>query len=147
LKAERNYTTRSNRLAVSSLAGINLEGKRVLDELQTKANRWVIVRLQMTTLDDDVAYWTAVKASLPAGYIEVVGYCDTSECVKSLSEPGRRPAFEVLVYGEVISSQAVASADAAGAYVLLEKDFRFIRRAGWRVPGRPPSVTSSEVVQ
>jgi hypothetical protein len=145
---ERAYLARDRRLSLSSLAGIDPSGQRVLDVLPKDVRRWVVVGLRTATLHDDVRYWSAVAAALPPdARIRLVGYCDSSDCRQALSQDGEKPSFQVLVYAEAVPSQAVASADAAGQYVLLDKDLRRLRRTTWRSPRPQPSETAVEIAK
>ena len=148
VETERAYLSRDRRLSLSSLAGIDRDGKRVLDQLPKNVRRWVVVGLRTATLNDDVAYWTAVAAALPSdGQIRLVGYCDNSDCRQVLNQTADKPPFPVLVYGEAVPSQAVANADAAGQYVLLDKDLTRLRRTSWRSSRPQPSETAAEVAK
>lgn len=148
VETERAYLLRDSRLSLSSLAGIDPNGQRVLDVLPKDVRRWVVVGLRTATLRDDVEYWTAVATALPSdGQIRLVGYCDSSDCRQVLSQEADKPPFQVLVYGEAVPSQAVANADAAGQYVLLDMDLKRLRRTSWRSPRPQPSETVAEVAR
>lgn len=148
VEIERAYLVRDRRLSLSSLGGIDPNGQRVLDVLQKDVRRWVVFGLRTATLPDDVSYWTAVVTALPSNaQIRVVGYCDSSACRQVLNQQPDKPRFQVLVYGEAVPSQAVATADAAGEYVLLDKDLKRLRRVSWRSPRPQPSQTAAEVAR
>jgi hypothetical protein len=145
---ERAYLSRDRRVSLSSLAGIDSNGQRVLEELPKEVQRWVVVGLRTATLRADLQYWTAVTSALPSDrQIRVVGYCDSSECGQVLRRTAERPPFQVLAYGETIPSQAVANADTAGEYVVLDKQLVRLRRTSWRSPRPQPSETAAEVAR
>lgn len=148
VQAQRGYLSTDPRLALSSIVGIDLAGRRVLDIAPDSVDRWIVFRLRSASLHEDIEYWTAVAAAIPKGHrLGLLGYCERSDCRDSLALRTDGLPFRVVVYGEVIASQAVANADAEGEYIVLNQERRRLRRGAWRSPDSGPSATAEEITR
>jgi hypothetical protein len=136
LVAARGEVKRNPSLGFPSLGGIELNGKVFGPVSDAAVNRTLVCRLRTSSLTQDLAGLADVARVLHRDTkIDLVAYCDGPDCSQALrTRPSALP-FPVVTHGEVVASQALATADERGECLLVDKGFTSVKAASWRKPG------------
>lgn len=132
----------SGQLLFTNATGIDIGGNRVDPAQIPNTNRCMAFLLRNTSLRADLNFWDNVASLLPKGSgVRLIGYCDGSACVEGVKNDLRLADFPVIAYGDVVDSQALLNADAAGNFLLTDIHHQ-PRSIEWRGLG-PASVVRS----
>jgi len=132
---ERRSSSRAVNPAATSAMGIDVWGRLRFQTLPSDARRFVLFAVRQSSLSADLLLWEQVASRLPRERgVYLVGYCDNSACVNSISGADHKPTFSVLAFGEPAALQAVLSADGKGESLLATGGMRPLRRFKWRTP-------------
>lgn len=146
--AERQMSERSRRFVLASTAGIDLAGKLVYTELPANTSLLVVFGLRGQSLKADIDHWADVRDELrDRRDIDFIGYCDGIECRQTASRIPGNEALTIISYGEASANQVVASADEGGECLIVDRNFRLLRRAQWRAPGQQPAALAKEIAK
>ena len=119
---ERAAAEANLRLRFADARGIGARGERIESRLLPGTRRVVAFLLRNVSLAEDLGFWRKVAAHLPTSSgVSLVGYCEGSICEEAIRNGPHVREFPVVVYGEVVDSQAVFSADMQGAFVVNDK--------------------------
>jgi len=148
INIERSRAHISDRLPLTSIGGIDASGQLVDMTSPTRAKRFVVCGFRNSTLQQDIDVWTAVATRLAAHPdVRIVGYCDGDSCAQTVKKTRPQLPFTMIAHGEVVTSQALLSADARGDCVLLNDKMRAIRRVSWRMPERSPVDLAKDILE
>ena len=155
LKAEfeKNYVIDNQQKVLRSIAGIDVAGRLVSEIIPSRTGRFVAFALRHSTLQNDIDVWKTVNILLakePANIlldIHLVGYCDGTLCAESVSNnAGQQLGFPVIVYGDLMSTQAIYNADAEGNCLVIEPR-RLTREIRWRNPDLTVACIVQEIIK
>ena len=134
LEHKHDVIESNKRLLFVDGAGIDVRGELVNSKATSETKRVVAFLLRESTATQDVEFWRDVERMLPKNSgVRLVAYCDGSACAKIVRELSLSSSFPVILYGELIDSQAVLNADTEGAFVLKERDkSNRVRAIRWR---------------
>lgn len=136
IRIERTRAAITKRVGPTSIAGVDIDGT-IRDVLPDRAKRFVVAGFRSSTIDRDVALWTAVAESLteePA--VHVIAYCDDAVCADKARKAPRSPRVTVLRYGEPSNVQALLYADDRGDALVLSPQMEVLEKIPWRTPYR-----------
>ncbi len=149
---EWEVVSANKRLVFANGDGIDVHGRRVAGNQSSPRERVAAFLLREGSLAQDVSFWREVERRLaPNHTIRLIGYCDGGGCARTLADPAQAVGFRVLLFGEMIDSQAVLNADAEGTFVLSIKqgkdEANRVRKIAWRTPDRKAEEIARSIVQ
>jgi hypothetical protein len=127
-------------------SGIAVDGKAISGGTLS-GRKHVAFLLRNKSLQDDLNFWTQVNTLLGSRtIIGLIGYCDSQQCVDAIRTLRPLP-FPVLAYGEAVSIQAVADADAHGLAIVKVAGAQTRSKIVWRKTGSAPQTVVQEAVR
>ena len=144
--SERRLSVRSERLALQSLAGVDVGGRLTEAVPSGDVRRIVACAFRDATAEADLGKWLQLARDLSdVPSVRIVGFCEGPACVSAAGRASLPANMTVLASGESVASQAVLNADATGACYLTTEKLKLVRRVRWRDGTISPATVSSEI--
>jgi hypothetical protein len=133
-------------LGIGRYTGVDVTGRLLTPAASPGVDRVVTFLLRADRLGDDLAIWREVahRVSDRRG-VRIIGFCDDSQCARYVGAVAQPLGFTVMMYGEVVDSQAVLNADAL-AQCLVQKAGSEPFGVVWRGAGLTPGQISQRIL-
>lgn len=149
IRSDQNWS-RANlateqKLPFTAAKGINVYGKPVSVDIFSKDHPLGVFLLRGRQLEQDLTFWRSVSDLVVKKGLTLVAYCDGLSCSDGVRKLASPPPFEVIEYGEAVSSQALLNDDREGNCLKLVDSKKRPKKVGWRSAESTPVKVAMEL--
>jgi hypothetical protein len=137
-----------NHVIFQAEEGVDATGSLITPLPPPEEDRALVFLLRGASLKQDLEFWENVSRLLPQhSGLRLVAYCADVECANTVKVNGQDIGFPVIIYGEIVGSQAVMEADSAGEAILRSEAWLLPKTLAWRSTGKSPQAVLKEALQ